>query len=1015
MTAAPRPAHPPEVEALLRRVEGLRRLAEEDPEQIARVAQGVFEELETALEELRVADTELREAQELLAARQELDDERRRYRELFQLAPDGYLVTDLQGLIREANRAAGELLGLRPGQLVGKPVALFVPRDAVREFRTRLSGAAEADHPLRWELRLQPRRGEPFPAALTVARSGGSRGAPAGLRWLLRDVTGETLAREELAASRQRLEAHLDNSPLAVIEFAPDFRILRWSRGAERMFGWTAADVTGRALEELRWVHEHDAEAVRRMCAALLDGTSPRSRHANRNYRKDGSILLCEWYSSAIYDSQGRLASVLSQVLDVTERGRAEAALAESERNFREIFEQAPGGVALVDLDGRFLRVNPALQRLLGYTQPELLARRWQELTHPEDLERDLGQVRALIDGELDVYRTEKRYLPKEGAPIWASLSVSVMRDAKGAPQCLLPMLQDISERKRLEAELGASWERYMLAERVAHLGTWERSLVEDAGWWSPECYRIFGVDPDAFRPTLEAVLARVHPDDRDGLVAAVRRSAGSGRDMEHEYRIVLPNGTVRTLRSAAQVVPDAAGRPAKLVGALLDVTAQRQAEALIRESERRLRILADALPQLVWTALPDGTVDYYNRRVLQYGGISTQPDGSWVWAPVLHPDDEAKTVQAWEEAVAQGTVYEVEHRVRMKDGGYRWHLSRGVPVSDAEGRVVRWFGTATDIQATKEAEAELRQARDEAQAAVEAKSQFLTNMSHEIRTPLAGVLGMAQVLDGTALDPEQRECVDAIRLSGKLLLGIVNDILDLSKFEAAGVALESVEFALRNAVEDTVHLQAEAAWAKGLELCCVVEPEVPSRARGDPGRLRQILLNLVGNAVKFTGRGHVAVRARLAGAAAGKVPLRVEVEDTGVGIPEPAQERLFQDFAQGDASTTRRFGGSGLGLAICRRLVEAMGGEIGFTSTKGRGSTFWFAVPLDAAAGQQETPVRPALVGARALVAAVHPAARGCLIEKLSRLGMEPIGAADAEAAPRRAGGPGAQGQPQP
>ncbi len=175
---------------------------------------------------------------------------------------------------------------------------------------------------------LDPRHREAFPASVTATVNRDGDSDPIRLRWLLRDVTEETLAREELAASRQLLEAHLDNSPLAVVEFAPDFRILRWSGGAERLFGWTAAEVTGHAIEELRWVHEEDAEAVRRVSGALLDGTSPRNRHANRNYRRDGAVVHCEWYNSAIYDAQGRLASILSLVLDVTDRVRAEQSLA---------------------------------------------------------------------------------------------------------------------------------------------------------------------------------------------------------------------------------------------------------------------------------------------------------------------------------------------------------------------------------------------------------------------------------------------------------------------------------------------------------------------------------------------------------------------------------------------------------------------------------------------------------------------------------------------------------------
>ena len=285
-----------------------------------------------------------------------------------------------------------------------------------------------------------------------------------------------------------------------------------------------------------------------------------------------------------------------------------------------------------------------------------------------------------------------------------------------------------------------------------------------------------------------------------------------------------------------------------------------------------------------------------------------------------------------------------------------------------------------------KAVEEELRRARDEARSAAEAKSRFPASMSHEIRTPLGGILGMAELLAGTALDPEQRECVEGIRLSGKLLLGVVNDVLDFSRIESAGVALESLPFALRRALEDTVHLQAEAAHSKGIELCCRVGPGVPAGAVGDPGRLRQVLFNLVGNAVKFTERGQVVVRVDLDGKGGETFAIRVEVEDTGVGIPEAVQPRLFEAFTQGDASTTRRFGGSGLGLAISRRLVEAMGGEIGFRSAPFRGSTFWFTVRFGAAELPEEP--RLSLAGARVLTVVAHPVGRPFLAEQIARLG---------------------------
>jgi PAS domain S-box-containing protein len=680
---------------------------------------------------------------------------------------------------------------------------------------------------------------------------------------------------------------------------------------------------------------------------------------------------------------------------------------------FQSTFDCAPVGMAHVSLDGRFLRVNDRLCEIAGYSREELVGTSFPDITHPEDLAADLRQADRLGRGEIGRYGIEKRYLRKDGSPVWVELHGSLLRDEAGEPLCFVAVVHEIGDRKRLEAELREGWERAALAERVAHFGTWERSLTGPEGWWSPECYRIFGVAEDAFEPTYENFLALVHPDDRAGLREAVEACARGGGLLRHEYRIVRPDGAERTIHSAALVLRDKEGLPSKLAGVLHDVTEQRQAEEQVRASERRLRTLADAMPQLVWTARPDGAVDYCNSRFEEYTAISQGRDGAWEWRPLIHPEDLERTERGWSKALASGQVYQVEHRVRRRDGVYGWHLTRAVPLRDDRGEILKWFGTSTDIEALKSAEEELRLARDDARAAADAKSRFLANMSHEIRTPLGGVLGMAELLGATHLTPEQRECLEAIRLSGKLLLGIVNDVLDFSRIESAGVALETVSFALRQTLEDTVHLQAEAAHAKGLELCCRVGPDVPARVRGDPGRLGQVLFNLVGNAVKFTERGQVVVRAALAeapGSGEGAL-LRVEVEDTGVGIPEPVHARLFEAFTQGDPSTTRRFGGSGLGLAISRRLVTAMGGDIGFRSAPGRGSTFWFTVRVvpEEPARQPES----SLAEIRALTVVPHPVSRTFLQEQLARWGAQTVGASGRAEAARLAAQAAAERQP--
>jgi PAS domain S-box-containing protein len=362
---------------------------------------------------------------------------------------------------------------------------------------------------------------------------------------------------------------------------------------------------------------------------------------------------------------------------------------------------------------------------------------------------------------------------------------------------------------------------------------------------------------------------------------------------------------------------------------------------ARLNESESRYKGLVDSQGDAIFRRAPDSRLTYANDSFFKLFGLLPQDAIGQAFAPELHPDSHSSLLGSFAGLETGKARVKYDQHLRTVYG-WRWIAWEDYAIRNANGQLIEIQSVGRDITERKALEDALTEARDKAEAGSRAKSGFLATMSHEIRTPMNGVLGMARLLLETDLEPEQRTYVEAIRQSGESLLSLIGDILDFSKIESGTVTLEEDETEPRKIVEEVIELLAPRGHAKGIEVLAVIAPETPERIRTDGLRLRQVLTNLVGNAVKFTERGGVRVDV----APAKRRTLRFEVRDTGVGVPAEKRDAIFSEFAQADSSHARRFGGSGLGLAISKRLVEAMGGEIGVESAPGGGSVFWFTLP---------------------------------------------------------------------
>lgn len=385
------------------------------------------------------------------------------------------------------------------------------------------------------------------------------------------------------------------------------------------------------------------------------------------------------------------------------------------------------------------------------------------------------------------------------------------------------------------------------------------------------------------------------------------------------------------------------------------------QIQYLEMESLRRYRNLADAIPHIVLRARPDGDLEYNNHLWTEYTGMSMNDSLGMGWQSAIYPEDLQGVLSLWYRAMRKRSRYEAECRIRRYDGVYRWHWVMAEPELDDHGRVMAWLGTCTDIHDRKTFEDQLREAQKRAESANHAKTQFLANMSHEIRTPLNAIMGFTELL----LDPqisveEKHKSVAIVRRNCHGLMKIVDEILDISKVEAGGLLLEEVEVQLIDLVNEVRALMAGQADKKGIGLEFVLTSRLPTVVVTDPTRLRQILLNMIGNAIKFTREGRVVVDLSHVPDSEGNLFLCFRVIDTGVGIEKRAADRLFQPFSQADTSTTRIFGGTGLGLALARKLARALGGDVRLVSSEpGRGSTFEVRISVEVPAHSEWTSER--------------------------------------------------------
>ncbi|HEY1017315.1 MAG TPA: PAS domain S-box protein, partial [Herpetosiphonaceae bacterium] len=714
----------------------------------------------------------------------------------------------------------------------------------------------------------------------------------------------------------------LDSMAEGVLLLDDGLRIAAANPAVCALLGYSRQELMGRALDALFPSAPPDAEALltlSRQAGALLRGR-----------RKDGSA--CEVQLALHCPPAGMAPGFVLLLRDVTQRAQRERRLLEQQQFLRQVINAIPNFIFVKNAAGSYILANESFARQYGLSADELIGRNDADVVaNPDTVRRFLDEDHDVLAHGSEIFIPEHPIMV-EGARRWIQ---SIKRPLRiGEQTRVLGVITDITARKLAEERLRESeaWHRSIIAALE------EAVIVQDADMRIVDCNpgaeRMIGLPAEHMlglemgRETWRSIRedGSPFPYDEQPAILTLRTGQPQTNVLMGIYR---PDGTPRWISINTQpLLLPGQDQPSAVVSSFFDVTERRQAD-------RDLQLQRDFALQVMTTmgqglTVTDGSGRFTFVNPAYAAMLGASPEELIGVSPfdLVHPDDRAELEAAYGRRQG-GETTSYQARLLRRDQQPVNVLITGVP-RWIEGRIEGSIAVVTDLTEPKRLEAALAQARDQALEASQLKSQFVANMSHEIRTPMNGIIGIVDLLLAAPISDEQQELVGIIRDSAHALLTILDDILDFSKIEAGRLELERVSFPVAEVIEGAIDLLAARAREKRIELMALVAPELAGPLWGDPGRLRQVLINLVGNAVKFTQRGEVIVSAACEEQTADHTRLRFSVTDTGIGLSGTARERLFQAFVQADSSTTRLYGGTGLGLSIAQRLAGMMGGEIG-------------------------------------------------------------------------------------
>jgi len=901
------------------------------------------EELRKAHDELemRVKErtAELAEANEELrteiAERKRVEEQLRRLGKAVETMQLGVTITDMTGKIIYTNPADAKMHGYSVEELIGKDVRFFAPPESRQKMTLEqieeMKGWVRESTNIRNDTSV-------FPVYLMSSLVKDETGNPLAVVTTCEDITERKRTEKTLAEERDLLRTLIDNLPDYICTKDTESRFLLVNTAILRQLGATTPDeLIGKTDFDF-----HSQELARQYYAT--EQKIIRSGQPLTDYEEpymDQTTGTMKWALSTkvpLRDSLGEIVGVVSIGRDITQRKQAEEALRESEERFRAIFERAAIGISLVDREGRYIETNPVFQTMLGYSKEELRGMAFIDITYSDDVKEDMALHNDLMTGRLDHFQIEKRYIRKDGHLIWARLTVSLIRDVGGETRYDIGMVEDITERKRAEEELRKHREhlKELVEERTAELTAANNQLRQEI------------IERKQAEKLLQQRNRELALLNRIGQIFSSTIELNQVletvlSEMHRLLHIAATSFWVRVPETGELVCQQATGSERETVIGWRLTTGQ----GLVGQAAQTGK------PVIVADSRSD---THHYKGVDQKTGVELR---SFMGIPFRAKGEVTGVLSLMDTEVNRFT----EDDLQLVE-----------PIAAAAASAVDnarlYLQAQQEIAERKQAEEELRHAKEAAEFANRAKSEFLANMSHELRTPLNAIMGYAQILKTAEnLTERQVEGLDTIKSSGQHLLNLINEILDLSKIEAGRMELELREFHLPEFLTRIAEMMRIRAEQEDLLFVYECESDLPEGTRADEKKLRQILINLIGNAIKFTEEGEVSLRVyelkelnelddaynsqthKLTNSQTHKThkthkTIHFEVEDTGVGIAADRLEEIFLPFQQ---VGEKRYSveGTGLGLAISRKLVRMMGSELMVESTPGKGSIFWFDLNL--------------------------------------------------------------------